>query len=304
MKQEKSMFKIQELVHELKVGDVMTRNVITVTPGSMMSDLSMLLRDNRISGSPVIEGEKLVGVISVENFINWLAEGSNDCPVSDKMTSKVYTLYGDESLAHAVSKLDEHGFGRFPVINRSGKLVGVITKGDIIEGLLKKLEIEYHEEEILHYRTSHFFEDIVADETSLTFGYHIDRKSVEEGGTVASGLKKTLRRLDINPGIVRRAAIATYEAEMNIIIYAREGEITATVDPDRVLIDARDRGPGISDIDKAMQPGFSTAPNWVRELGFGAGMGLNNIKNCAESLDITSAPNQGTRLKISISMVI
>lgn len=68
MKQEKSIFKIQELVHELKVGDVMTRNVITVTPGSMMSDLSMLLRDNRISGSPVTEGEKLVGVISVENF--------------------------------------------------------------------------------------------------------------------------------------------------------------------------------------------------------------------------------------------
>lgn len=68
MKQEKSIFKIQELVHELKVGDVMTRNVITVTPGSMMSDLSMLLRDNRISGSPVTEGEKLVGVISVEFY--------------------------------------------------------------------------------------------------------------------------------------------------------------------------------------------------------------------------------------------
>lgn len=304
MKQEKGIFKIQELVHELKIRDVMTRNVITVTPGTMMNTLSSVLRDNRISGSPVIEGEKLVGVISVENFINWLAEGSRDCPVSEKMTWEVYTLYDDEPLVHAVSKLDEHGFGRFPVIDRSGKLVGVITKGDIIEGLLKKLEIEYHEEEILHYRTSHFFEDIIADETSLTFGYRIYGKSIEQGGAVASGLKKTLRCLDIHPGIVRRAVISTYEAEMNIIIYAREGEITATVDPNRVLIEARDRGPGISDIDKAMQPGFSTAPNWVRELGFGAGMGLTNIKNCAESLDITSAPNQGTRLKISIPMEI
>lgn len=302
MTNKKSILKIQELVYELKVRAAMTQSVISVTPNTMMSDLRTVLRDNRISGVPVMEGDTLVGVISVEDFINWLAEGGVNCSVRDKMTQEVFTLYDDEPLIHAVSKLDRRGFGRLPVTNRSGKLVGVITKGDIIEGLLKKLEVEYHEEEIHHYRVSHFFEDIIADKTTLTFRYVISDKSVEEGGGVASGLKKTMRRLDIHPGIVRRAAISTYEAEMNIIIYAHEGEITATINPERVLIEARDKGPGIPDIEKALQPGFSTAPDWVRELGFGAGMGLNNIKNCSESLDIETAPGQGTCLKIRIPM--
>ncbi len=302
MTNDKRHLKIQELVYELRVRSVMTKNVITVTPGTMMSELRGVLRDNRISGVPVTEKGRLVGVISVEDFINWLAGGEGNCPVGDKMINDVFTLFDDEPLVHTVSKLDKHGFGRFPVISRSGELVGVVTKGDIIEGLLKKLEIDYHEEEIHHYRASHFFEDIIADKATLTFQYNVAEHDISHGGVVASGLKKTLRRLDISPRIVRRAAISTYEAEMNIIIYAGEGEITATVNPEEVLIEAVDRGPGIPDIEKALEPGYSTAPNWVRELGFGAGMGLNNIKSCADSLDIISAPDRGTHLKISIPM--
>ncbi len=87
---------------------------------------------------------------------------------------------------------------------------------------------------------------------------------------------------------------------MNIIIYAKEGLVTARVDPDNIAIDITDEGPGIADIEQALKPGYSTAPDWVRELGFGAGMGLDNIRKCAGTFHISSVVGQGTHLKISI----
>ena len=89
---------------------------------------------------------------------------------------------------------------------------------------------------------------------------------------------------------------------MNTVIYADRGEILVRVDPYRILIEVMDSGPGIPDIQKAMQPGFSTAPDWIREMGFGAGMGLSNIKRCSDEMDLTSKVGQGTHLKVSINM--
>jgi anti-sigma regulatory factor (Ser/Thr protein kinase) len=204
---------------------------------------------------------------------------------------------------HVVSRLDSHGYGRLPVIDRkSGTLAGIITKGDIIERLLHKIEVDYQEEEIRRYRASHFFEDIVADSTRLSFLYEIRGKSIAEGGGVASSLKKTLKRLGIHPEVVRRASIAMYEAEMNVIIYAREGQVAVSVDQNRIYVEVEDEGPGIVDVEKALQPGFSTAPEWVRELGFGAGMGLSNIEKCAEDMQISSVVGEGTLLKLSFTM--
>ena len=293
--------KIQELVYELKVAEVMTKNLITVAPDTRMSELRAILRDNRISGTPVVDGDRMVGIVSVEDFITWLIRGGVDCPVGQVMSSKVRTLFADEPLVHAVSKLEEHGYGRLPVLDRSkNTLLGLITKGDIIEGLLQELQIDYHEEEIHRYRASHFFEDMIADKISINFHYHIHGKKIEQGGEVASDLKRSLKRLGIHPDIVRRAAIATYEAEMNVIIYAEEGRVDVNVEPDVILIEVRDRGQGIADVARAIEPGYSTAPDWVRELGFGAGMGLQNIKNCARDFDIASTVGRGTTLKISI----
>jgi anti-sigma regulatory factor (Ser/Thr protein kinase) len=119
-------------------------------------------------------------------------------------------------------------------------------------------------------------------------------------GGSASGLKKTLSRLGIHPQIVRRAAILTYEAEMNMVIYANRGHILVQVQPEFIKIEARDFGPGIPDIEQAMQPGFSTAPSWVRELGFGAGMGLPNIKHCSDRMTLKSQIGKGTTLKATI----
>ena len=295
--------KVQELVYELKVSDAMTQNVITAAPEVSMSELGEILRANRISGTPVIKGDKLVGIISIEDFIKWLVDKGKDCPIKNKMTTDVKTLCADEPLIHAISKLERTGFGRFPAIDRhTDKLVGVITKGDIIETLLRKLEIDYHEEEIRRYRVSHLFEDIVADKVVLTFKSYVQGKDFSKAGRASSGLKKTLERLGIHPNIVRRAAIASYEAEMNLVIYTEGGEISAKVQPDRIFIDVKDSGPGIPDTQKAMEPGYSTATEWVRELGFGAGMGLFNIQKCADKMELISTVGKGTHLKILINL--
>lgn len=296
--------KIQELIYEISVGEVMKKNVVTVGPQTPMSQLRAILLEKRISGTPVVEEDKLVGIISLEDFIRWLADREHDCPISEKMSGNVRTLYADEPLTQAVNKFERFGFGRFPVIDRkNNKLLGIVTKGDIIEGLLKKLEIDYHQEEdVYRHRVTHFFEDILADKVVLLFQYDVVGHDFKRAGEGASRLKATLRRLGLDPQVIRRVAIATYEAEMNVIIYADGGKIRVRVEPMEIFIKVEDSGPGIPDVEKVLQPGYSTAPEWVRELGFGAGMGLNNILKCASKMDLRSVVGKGTQLYIRVSI--
>jgi CBS domain-containing protein/anti-sigma regulatory factor (Ser/Thr protein kinase) len=297
----KEITKVQELAYELTVEQAMTKDVVKVHPKDRMGELRKILRINRISGAPVVDKDKLVGIVSIEDFIKCLADGEMNTLIGDKMTKKVVTLYKDEPLIHAVNKFTEYDFGRFPVIERrSKKLVGVIAKGDIIKTLLKELEINYHEEEIHRYRASHIFNDIVADKTTLIFEYDIAGQDFKHAGESSSGLKKSLARLGIPPHILRRIAIAAYEAEMNIAIFTSGGHITAYVKPDEIRVEAVDSGPGIPDVKKAMKPGYSTAAPLVQELGFGAGMGLPNIKKCADKMNIDSITGKGTKLEIII----
>lgn len=281
----------------------MVQEVIHVTPSTRMEKLRAILRDNRISGSPVVEDGRVVGIISVEDFIRWLADGGPDCAIADRMTRDVVTIYEDEPLIGAVNKLKRLGFGRLPVLSRvNDELSGIITNGNIIAGLLKKLDIDYRRAEMRSARSKHIFDDIVADRSELTFEYKVDGGDFSHAGHSASGLKTTLLRLGVSPAVARRAAIATYEAEMNLVFFAGGGQILARIGPDIIRLEVVDEGPGIPDIEQAMRPGFSTAPEWVRELGFGAGMGLHNIKTCADKMDLTSTMGKGTRLAIEISV--
>ncbi|MHC4632022.1 MAG: CBS domain-containing protein [Planctomycetota bacterium] len=281
----------------------MKSDVVTVTPKTSMAELREILRSHRISGTPVIRNDQLVGVISIEDFINWLANGPPKATVGERMTQSVITVYDDEPLVQVVSTLDRYGFGRLPVIRREQKkLVGIVTRGDIMEGLLHKLEIGYHEEEIRRYRASHIFEDIIADRTTLTFQYQVEGKDFKKAGSGATSLKKTLSRLGIHPQVLRRAAIIAYEAEINIVIYTDGGELVAKVGPGLITIEAKDNGPGIPNVEQALTPGYSTAEEWVRELGFGAGMGLCNIKTCADEMDLDSVVGKGTRLEAKIAV--
>ena len=291
--------KSQELVYELKIGQVMTREVITVAPETLMSELKEILRLNRISGAPVVQADRLVGVISIEDLIKALESGRIGTTVSNGMTTAVVTVFDDESVIQAVNKFGQYGFGRLPVISRAGELVGVITQGDVVRGLLQQLDVEYQEEEIHRYRASHIFEDIESDQTGLLLRYRVRPKDFTHGGEASSKLKRALQRLGAEPQIVRRAGIATYEAETNIIIHTiNGGEIIAEIRPERIKVTAIDDGPGIEDTERAMEPGFSTAPNWIREMGFGAGMGLNNVEVCADQMSLTSRLGSGTRLEM------
>ncbi len=284
----------------MKIDQVMTRDVVTVRPETPMSRLRDVFREKRISGAPVVENDRLVGIISLEDFIEWLYAGEENSVVETKMTTDVDILFGDEPLVHAVSRFSESGFGRFAVVDRaSGKLAGVITKGDVVAGLLRKLEIDYHEEEVHRHRASRLLEDILAVGTTLCFEYEVEGQNFDRGGESSSRLKHTLKGLGLDPDTVRRVAIAAYEAEMNVIVFTDGGTIAVRVDQGRITVEVTDSGPGIPDIEKALQPGFSTAPQWVRDLGFGAGMGLTNIRSCSDDLAIESAPGEGTRLTIT-----
>ncbi len=115
---EKEITKVQELVYELKVGQVMVKDVITVTPHNLMSELRDLLRDKRISGVPVVDKGRLVGLVSIEDFIKCLTDGKMRSPVEERMNRNVKTLYDNEPLVHAVKEFDRMGYGRFPVVDR------------------------------------------------------------------------------------------------------------------------------------------------------------------------------------------
>ncbi len=297
---QREITKIQELTYELRVEDAMSRNAFTISPDATMAEFREVLRANRISGTPVLEDGKMVGIVTIEDLIKALAAGEINATVRERMHPRPVTLYADEPLVHAVSKFSELRFGRFPVINRSGQLVGIVTQGDIVRAMLKRLEVSYREEEIHRYRASHIFEDIIADEVALVFGYRVKARDFSHAGEASSGLKRTLGRLGIHPAVIRRVAVATYEAEINIVVYSEGGEIVAEVRRDRIKIEALDKGQGIPDIEQAMQPGWSTAPDWVREMGFGAGMGLPNIKSCADVMKLESTAGVGTHLTIFI----
>jgi CBS domain-containing protein/anti-sigma regulatory factor (Ser/Thr protein kinase) len=306
MKRLKNIHKVQELIYELKVRDAAVEDTLTVKPELKMSELRPVLRASKITAAPVIKDGKLLGIISVEDYINWLSEHAPDCPVSERMSKNLITMYDDEPMVDAIKNFEEYRYYEFPIIERdTGTLCGIITKFDVIVALLKALDIDYYKKEISDFKdATHFFKDVQADETKLSFLYYVEGEDFKRSGEASSKLKKNLGYLGLHPDIIRRVAIATYESEMNLIIYGGGGEISTVLSDQTITITVTDNGPGIPDIEKAMKPGFSTASDWVRELGFGAGMGLPNIKRCAEDFDITSEGGEGTQLTIKIPLEV
>lgn len=122
------------------------------------------------------------------------------------------------------------------------------------------------------------------------------------GGRASTAIKDLLKQLAVPPAVVRRVAIAAYEAEMNVVMYARRGEMTLSVTPASVTVEADDEGPGIPDIGAAMQEGWSTATPEMREMGFGAGMGLPNIERNSDEFRISSEVGRGTSLFIQVAV--
>ncbi len=130
--------------------------------------------------------------------------------------------------------------------------------------------------------------------------YVIPSDDFSLAGEASSSVKKILNQLGVNPQTVKKVSIAMYEAEINAVIHARGGTADVEIGKGKVLVRINDEGPGIPDLDLAMQEGYSTAPDSVRELGFGAGMGLPNIKRYADKLDIKTEVGKGTSVEITV----
>lgn len=293
----------EELAYELKVSEVMTNSPKILSPEMIMRDVVEMFRKARISGAPVVQGEKLVGIISMEDLIHCLCQSDLNAQASKYMTRNVLTVKANDPVVEALKIFVSSRVGRLPVVDDNDRLVGILTKGDITRGLLKALQRDIQAEEIRKYRASHLFEDIESDRTSLILRYNIKPRDFTHGGAASSHIKRALLRLGASPQIARRCGIAVYEAEMNLIIHTLHGGvIRVEIEPNRISIEAYDDGPGIPDVELAMKPGYSTASEEIRELGFGAGMGLANIARCVDNMVLESAVDKGTRLKMRINL--
>jgi serine/threonine-protein kinase RsbT len=139
---------------------------------------------------------------------------------------------------------------------------------------------------------------------ALESTYSVLGKDFANAGKVSTQIKDMLKRLGVHPAVVRRIAIVSYEAEMNLVMYATRGKVLLNVSSEDITLRIEDEGPGIPDINLAMQEGYSTATAEMREMGFGAGMGLPNIRRNADEFNISSELGQGTRLHIRVKQTV
>ncbi len=140
----------------------------------------------------------------------------------------------------------------------------------------------------------------MADAIRLT--YEISPDDFTRAGEASSDVKSKLKRLGVPPEAIRKVSIAMYEGEINMVIHADGGEITVEITPEKIVMILADKGPGIPDIDQAMQAGWSTAPDEVRSLGFGAGMGLPNMKKYTDEMKIDTVIGVGTTITMVVNI--
>ena len=295
--------RVEELSYDLKVSETMTTEVKSATPDMPLSSVLEILRLGRISGVPVQENNKLVGVLSIEDIVRGMEKDELSAPVRNYMSPKVISVNIYDPIVKAIEFFTEYRVGRLPVVDEKGKLAGIITKGDVTRGILTALQKDYKVEELRVYRASHLFEDITSDRTSLILRYNIKARDYVNGGQASSNIKRALLRLGASPQLARQCGIAIYEAEMNLIIHSDHGGIIRVqIEPLRILMQTTDTGPGIPNVKLALQAGWSTATQEARDMGFGAGMGLVNIRRCVDRMDLESTVGKGTKLVMEINL--
>ena len=285
----------QVLVYELRVRDAMSRPPITALPSDSLRAIQQLMKQHKISGVPIQLGTKLLGIVTIEDIITALDQGHINNTAQERMAHSVITIRDHFSLVRAMAEFERYGFGRFPVLDSADRLVGVLTRGDITNCLMPQLE--KRAEEAITYEAAALAARVGDEQAQrVVIRAPVRTGDYDSAGKISQRLRQVLRERAIDPDVRRRAAIVAYEAETNIIIHTLGGEIAVAIDPDKVVIDARDTGPGIEDIEQAMQEGWSTAGRLPRDLGFGAGMGLPNMKRCSDVFEIKSGTGGQTHV--------
>ncbi len=282
---------ILELIYKLKVKDVMSNSLITADRHTPLREIQHLMKRESITGVPIAEGKRLLGIVSMDDIIQALDEGYIDEIAEDHMSTNLIILEDDMPVSFAITYFDRYPFHRFPVLNRKKELVGIVTSRDISNRLL--LEINREIDRIERVTTYNGKEGDTAQQIRT---FTVLKHDFENAGLASTEIKKRLKHDQRNPKIIRRAAIAAYELEINLVVHANGGEISAIFEPDAITIIAKDTGPGIPCIDDALKEGFSTANEWIRSLGFGAGMGLPNVKRVSDEFSIKSSEETGTEV--------
>ena len=139
-------------------------------------------------------------------------------------------------------------------------------------------------------------------EEAIILKYPISGDDFTRAGEASSDVKRKLKQMGVSPEAIRKAAIAMYEGEINMVIHADGGEITVEITPEKIKMVLDDRGPGIENVELAMQAGYSTAPDEIRSLGFGAGMGLPNMKKYSDGLDIDTRLGEGPKITMVVNL--
>ncbi len=139
-------------------------------------------------------------------------------------------------------------------------------------------------------------------EDAIILKYGISPDDFTRAGEASSDVKSKLKQMGVSPEAVRKVAIAMYEGEINMVIHAKGGEITVQITPDRIIMELADVGPGIPDVELAMKAGYSTAPDEIRSLGFGAGMGLPNMKKYTDEMKIDTTVGVGTTITMVVKL--
>ncbi|MBN2703888.1 MAG: CBS domain-containing protein [Pontiellaceae bacterium] len=287
-----SALRVQALAYGLKIRDVMTTKIFAVSRNCTMGDVQTIMKNNGISGVPVVDERRVVGIISMHDILIALENSRLQESVTKHMTTDVKTLSEELPLSFAISAFSNHPFRRFPVVNQANELVGIITPRNINLALIRELsrQLDEIEEELAPSNTP---------KANSVFhrAYRLTRYDFEHAGMASAELKRELKKRGVPPKIIRRAAIVSYELEINIVAHSHGGTLTLFIDDHRMRITAIDFGPGIEDLDAAMSEGFSTANEWIRSQGFGAGMGLPNAKRVSDEFEIQSGVEMGTMVK-------
>lgn len=290
---------IMELLQRFRVRDIMSsRRIISLSRTDTLRTAKELMKEHKLSGLPVLEGKRLCGMVSVSRLIDALEGGYLDAPASDYMSKSLVVLEEDMPLSLALKYFHNYSFGRFPVLNKGHEFVGIVSQRDVTRALLKELSNELARLEGKGAQASAPVEREVKSEGALPFyemrQFIIVRNDLANAGKAANEIKRMLKAAGVSSKVMRRVAVAAYELEINVCIHSLGGSLTVILDTNKISIVAKDKGPGISDIEWALKDGASTANDWIRSMGFGAGMGLPNCKRVADEFNIKSTVPNGT----------
>ena len=257
------------------------------------------MRENHISGVAVAENDRLFGIISVNDIVTALDGGWIGDTCEKHMSTSLVVLEAGMPLAYALRYFNNYMYGRFPVLDADRKLVGLITQRDVLRALLLELSIEIRK---LERKISPSKAQEHPSDKYFRREYAVLHNDLANAGKAANEIRQLLKEKKVDRAIARRVAVAAYELEINICIHSHGGVLTFILSDDKITVQAKDKGPGIADIEWACRDGTSTANDWIRSMGFGAGMGLSNSKRVADAFDIQSELGKFTRVTCTFNL--